>query len=91
METEAPSENRVKLSKHEKDNFKKEDRLSKSKSEDKDWPGKETQRVIKEERSKKNKGVQQGKGEQRGEGQTFEGEKHKDKAKEEKQKAHKDD
>uniref|UniRef100_A0A671KYQ9 Ankyrin repeat domain-containing protein 11 n=1 Tax=Sinocyclocheilus anshuiensis TaxID=1608454 RepID=A0A671KYQ9_9TELE len=55
VETESPSENRVKLSKHEKDNFKKEDRLSKGKSEDKDWPGKETQRVIKEERSKKTK------------------------------------
>uniref|UniRef100_A0A673GHJ5 Ankyrin repeat domain-containing protein 11 n=1 Tax=Sinocyclocheilus rhinocerous TaxID=307959 RepID=A0A673GHJ5_9TELE len=55
VETESPSENRVKLSKHEKDHFKKEDRLSKGKSEDKDWPGKETQRVIKEERSKKTK------------------------------------
>ncbi len=91
VETEAPSENRVKLSKHEKDNFKKEDRLSKSKSEDKDWPGKETQRVIKEERSKKTKESNKEKVSKEERDKPLKERSIKDKAKEEKQKAHKDD
>ncbi|KAK9972650.1 hypothetical protein ABG768_025939 [Culter alburnus] len=96
VETESPSENRVKLSKHEKDHFKKEDRLSKGKSEDKDWPGKETQRVIKEERSKKTKESNKEKVSKEERDKPLKTEKErsikdKDKAKEEKQKAHKDD
>uniref|UniRef100_A0A672KNV4 Ankyrin repeat domain-containing protein 11 n=1 Tax=Sinocyclocheilus grahami TaxID=75366 RepID=A0A672KNV4_SINGR len=96
VETEAPSENRVKLSKHEKDHFKKEDRLSKGKSEDKDWPGKETQRVIKEERSKKTKESNKEKVSKEERDKPLKTEKErsikdKDKAKEEKQKPHKDD
>ncbi|KAG1941410.1 ankyrin repeat domain-containing protein 11 [Pimephales promelas] len=92
VDTMSPSENRVKLSKHEKDHFKKEDRLSKGKSEDKDWPGKETQRVVKEERSKKTK--ESNKEKVSKEDKPLKPEKErltKDKAKEEKQKAHKDD
>lgn len=91
VETEAPSENRVKLSKHEKDHFKKEDRLSKGKSEDKDWPGKETQRVIKEERSKKTKESNKEKVSKEERDKPLKERSIKDKAKEEKQKAHKDD
>uniref|UniRef100_A0A8C2DDC8 Ankyrin repeat domain-containing protein 11 n=1 Tax=Cyprinus carpio TaxID=7962 RepID=A0A8C2DDC8_CYPCA len=96
VETESPSENRVKLSKHEKDHFKKEDRLSKGKSEDKDWPGKETQRMIKEERSKKTKESNKEKVSKEERDKPLKAEKErsikdKDKAKEEKQKAHKDD
>ncbi|XP_016338077.1 ankyrin repeat domain-containing protein 11-like isoform X2 [Sinocyclocheilus anshuiensis] len=96
VETESPSENRVKLSKHEKDHFKKEDRLSKGKSEDKDWPGKETQRVIKEERSKKTKESNKEKVSKEERDKPLKTEKErsikdKDKAKEEKQKPHKDD
>ncbi|KAL0188029.1 hypothetical protein M9458_015128, partial [Cirrhinus mrigala] len=96
VETESPSENRVKLSKHEKDHFKKEDRLSKGKSEDKDWPGKETQRVIKEERSKKTKDSNKEKLSKEEREKPLKAEKErsikdKDKAKEDKQKAHKDD
>ncbi|XP_036820370.1 ankyrin repeat domain-containing protein 11 isoform X2 [Oncorhynchus mykiss] len=54
VETESPAESKVKLSKHEKEHLKKEDRLSKGKSEDRDWSsGKEVQRNAKEEKSKK--------------------------------------
>ncbi|XP_056318125.1 ankyrin repeat domain-containing protein 11 isoform X1 [Danio aesculapii] len=94
VETESPSENRVKLSKHEKDHFKKEDRLSKGKSEDKDWPVKETQRVVKEEKSKKTKESNKEKVSKEERDKPLKTEKErtiKDKAKEEKQKAHKDD
>lgn len=52
---ESPSENKVKLSKHDKDHFKKEERVSKSKVEDRDWSSKDVQRVSKEEKSKKPK------------------------------------
>uniref|UniRef100_A0A8C7G809 Ankyrin repeat domain-containing protein 11 n=1 Tax=Oncorhynchus kisutch TaxID=8019 RepID=A0A8C7G809_ONCKI len=56
VETESPAESKVKLSKHEKEHLKKEDRLSKGKSEDRDWSsGKEVQRTAKEEKSKKTK------------------------------------
>jgi len=56
VESDSPAESKVKLSKHEKDHSKKEERLSKSKSEDKDWPsGKELQRPVKEEKNKKTK------------------------------------
>uniref|UniRef100_G3PRZ2 Ankyrin repeat domain-containing protein 11 n=1 Tax=Gasterosteus aculeatus TaxID=69293 RepID=G3PRZ2_GASAC len=56
VEGESPAESKVKLSKHEKDHSKKEDRLSKSKSEDKDWSsGKDPHRTAKEEKNKKTK------------------------------------
>ncbi|XP_031702435.1 ankyrin repeat domain-containing protein 11 isoform X4 [Anarrhichthys ocellatus] len=56
VEAESPAESKVKLSKHEKDHSKKEDRLSKSKSEDKDWSsGKDVHRTAKEEKNKKTK------------------------------------
>ncbi|XP_030647894.1 ankyrin repeat domain-containing protein 11 [Chanos chanos] len=54
VETESLAE-KVKLSKHDKDHFKKDDRVSKGKSEDKDWSGKDVQRLTKEEKSKKTK------------------------------------
>ncbi|XP_051565053.1 ankyrin repeat domain-containing protein 11-like [Myxocyprinus asiaticus] len=94
VETESPSENRVKLSKHDKDHFKKEDRLSKGKSEDKDWPSKETQRITKEEKSKKSKESNKEKVSKEERDKALKSEKErniKDKVKEEKQKAHKDD
>ncbi|TRZ00916.1 hypothetical protein DNTS_007791 [Danionella cerebrum] len=94
VETESPSENRVKLSKHEKDLLKKEDRLFKNKSDEKDWPGKEPHRTIKEEKSKKAKESNKEKGSKEDRDKPLKLEKErslKDKAKEDKQKAHKDD
>lgn len=96
VETESPSENRVKLSKHDKDHFKKDDRLSKGKSEDKDWTGKEAQRVTKEEKSKKTKASNKDKVSKEEREKPLKTEKErsikdKDKVKEEKQKAHKDE
>ncbi|KAM3625951.1 uncharacterized protein V6R79_020318 [Siganus canaliculatus] len=56
VDSESPAESKVKLSKHDKDHSKKEDRLSKSKSEDKDWSsGKDLHRTTKEEKNKKTK------------------------------------
>ncbi|KAF3686530.1 Ankyrin repeat domain-containing protein 11 [Channa argus] len=56
VESELPGESKVKLSKHEKDHSKKEDRLSKSKSEDKEWSsGKDLHRAGKEEKNRKTK------------------------------------
>uniref|UniRef100_A0A3P8YQ35 Ankyrin repeat domain-containing protein 11 n=1 Tax=Esox lucius TaxID=8010 RepID=A0A3P8YQ35_ESOLU len=56
VDTESLSESKVKLSKHEKEHSKKDDRLSKAKSEDRDWSSaKEVQRTAKEEKSKKTK------------------------------------
>ncbi|XP_061078033.1 ankyrin repeat domain-containing protein 11-like [Conger conger] len=91
VETECPTENKVKASKHEKD------RLSKVKSEDKDWTSvKETVRVAKEEKSKKTKDSTKDKASKDEKDKTFKSEKarnlkEKDKLKEEKQKTHKDE
>ncbi|MCJ8747414.1 hypothetical protein PDJAM_G00153190 [Pangasius djambal] len=93
---ESPSESKVKLSKHEKDHFKKEDRLSKVKTEDKDWAGKEVQRVSKEEKSKKTKESNKDRASKDEKDKSLKtekdkGVKDKEKPKEEKQKSHKED
>ncbi|KAB5526021.1 hypothetical protein PHYPO_G00146880 [Pangasianodon hypophthalmus] len=93
---ESPSESKVKLSKHEKDHFKKEDRLSKVKTEDKDWAGKEVQRVSKEEKSKKTKESNKDRASKDEKDKSLKTEKEKsmkdkEKPKEEKQKSHKED
>ncbi|XP_062845922.1 ankyrin repeat domain-containing protein 11 [Trichomycterus rosablanca] len=93
---ESPSENKVKLSKHDKDHFKKEDRLSKSKTEDKDWSGKEVQRVSKEEKSKKPKESTKDRASKEEKDKPLKTEKEKglklkEKPKEEKQKIHKEE
>lgn len=94
---DSPSESKVKLSKHEKDHFKKEDRLSKGKSEDKDWTGKEVQRVSKEEKSKKTKESNKDRVSKDEKDKSLKTEKEKgvnkdkEKPKDEKQKSHKED
>lgn len=93
---ESPSESKVKLSKHEKDHFKKEDRLTKVKAEDKDWTGKELQRASKEEKSKKIKEsnkdrVSKDEKDKSLKTEKDKGIKDKEKPKEEKQKSHKED
>ncbi|XP_035252537.1 ankyrin repeat domain-containing protein 11-like [Anguilla anguilla] len=91
VETESPSENKVKSSKHEKD------RLSKVKSEDKEWTSvKETVRIAKEEKSKKTKDSTKDKASKDEKDKPTKSEKarnlkEKDKLKEEKQKTHKDE
>ncbi|XP_066569866.1 ankyrin repeat domain-containing protein 11 isoform X2 [Amia ocellicauda] len=98
VETESPVENKVKISKHDKDHFKKEDRLSKGKSEDKDWTsGKDTVKAAKEEKSsKKTKESTKEKANKEEKEKMFKADKErstkdKEKPKEEKQKTHKDD
>ncbi|MBN3299441.1 ANR11 protein, partial [Amia calva] len=98
VETESPVENKVKISKHDKDHFKKEDRLSKGKSEDKDWTsGKDTVKAAKEEKSsKKTKESTKEKANKEEREKMFKADKErstkdKEKPKEEKQKTHKDD
>ncbi|XP_046897397.1 ankyrin repeat domain-containing protein 11 [Hypomesus transpacificus] len=97
VETESPAESKVKISKHDKDHSKKEDRPSKVKSEDKDWStGKETQRPTKEEKAKKTKDSTKDKPskEEREKPIKVDKErslKEKEKPKEEKQKAHKEE
>uniref|UniRef100_A0A3B1JVT0 Ankyrin repeat domain-containing protein 11 n=1 Tax=Astyanax mexicanus TaxID=7994 RepID=A0A3B1JVT0_ASTMX len=96
VETESPSESKVKLSKHDKDHFKKEDRLSKGKSEDKDWSAKDIQRVSKEEKSKKTKDSNKDRASKEEKEKSLKTEKEKglkdkEKPKEEKQKSHKED
>ncbi|KAJ8271333.1 hypothetical protein COCON_G00101920 [Conger conger] len=92
--TESAAENKVKLSKHDKDHFKKEERTSKGKPEEKDWPcGKESIRTAKEEKSKKSTKEKMIKEEK---DKTFKADKErntkdKEKLKEDKQKAHKDE
>ncbi|TSK20065.1 Ankyrin repeat domain-containing protein 11 [Bagarius yarrelli] len=93
---DSPSESKVKLSKHEKDHFKKEDRLSKVKTEDKDWTGKEIQRVSKEEKSKKTKESNKDRAskdekDKSSKTEKEKGVKDKEKPKEDKQKSHKED
>ncbi|XP_061620097.1 ankyrin repeat domain-containing protein 11 isoform X2 [Phyllopteryx taeniolatus] len=54
VESESPAESKIKLSKHDKDHSKKEERLSKSKSEEKDWSsGKDLHRTVEKEKNKK--------------------------------------
>ncbi|XP_032374134.1 ankyrin repeat domain-containing protein 11 isoform X2 [Etheostoma spectabile] len=92
VESESPVESKVKLSKHEKDHSKKEDRLSKSKSEDKDWSsGKDLHRTVKEEKNKKTKDSTKDKTNKDEREKSVKSVKEKEKPKEEKQKAHKEE
>lgn len=96
VESESTSESKVKLSKHDKDHSKKEDRLSKGKSEDKDWTGKEAQKGSKEEKSKKTKESTKEKASKEERDKVIKSEKDrgikdKEKPKDDKQKAHKDE
>ncbi|XP_058849716.1 ankyrin repeat domain-containing protein 11 isoform X1 [Acipenser ruthenus] len=95
-EAESPVENKVKSSKHDKDHFRKEDKLFKGKSEEKDWTsGKETGKAAKEEKSSK-KVSSKDKSNKEDKDKTFKIEKEKntkdkEKPKEEKQKTHKEE
>ncbi|XP_035273229.1 ankyrin repeat domain-containing protein 11 [Anguilla anguilla] len=97
VDTESAAENKVKLSKHDKDHLKKEERMSKGKAEEKDWPcGKDTVRTAKEEKSKKSKESTKEKMIKEEKEKTFKAEKErntkdKEKPKEDKQKTHKDE
>ncbi|KAJ3593882.1 hypothetical protein NHX12_006216 [Muraenolepis orangiensis] len=97
VETDSPAESKVKLSKHEKEHSKKEERLSKCKSEDKDWPsGKELQRPVKDEKNKKTKESNKEKASKEEREKLTKAEKErnlkeKEKPKEDKQKTHKED
>uniref|UniRef100_A0A3Q3WXK0 Ankyrin repeat domain-containing protein 11 n=1 Tax=Mola mola TaxID=94237 RepID=A0A3Q3WXK0_MOLML len=97
VESESPAESKVKLSKHEKDHLKKEDRLSKSKSEDKDWSsGKDLHRTAKEEKTKKTKDSTKDKTNKEEREKPVKSDKdrnvkEKEKPKEDKQKAHKEE
>nr|XP_023646508.1 ankyrin repeat domain-containing protein 11 [Paramormyrops kingsleyae]XP_023646509.1 ankyrin repeat domain-containing protein 11 [Paramormyrops kingsleyae]XP_023646510.1 ankyrin repeat domain-containing protein 11 [Paramormyrops kingsleyae] len=97
MEAECPAESKARLSKHEKDHFKKEDRLYKGKLEDKEWtPGKESGRASKEEKMKKTKEISKEKTSREDKDKTLKADKDrsikdKEKAKDEKQKTHKDE
>ncbi|KAL4630281.1 ankyrin repeat domain-containing protein 11-like [Arapaima gigas] len=89
METDCSIENKVKLSKQDKDRFYK------GKSEDKDWtPAQETGRATKEERSRKTKDSSKEKTNKEDKDKLFKMDKErslKDKSREEKQKTHKDE
>lgn len=90
VESESAAESKVKLSKHEKDHSKKEDRLSKSKSEDKDWS------KVKEEKNKKTKESTKEKTNKEEREKAIKAEKErnvkeKEKPKEDKQKTHKEE
>ncbi|XP_034072826.1 ankyrin repeat domain-containing protein 11 isoform X2 [Gymnodraco acuticeps] len=97
VESESPAESKVKLSKHEKDHSKKEDRLSKIKSEDKDWSsGKDVHRTVKEEKNKKAKDSTKDKTNKEEREKPVKPDKErnvkeKEKPKEDKQKAHKEE
>ncbi|KAF7664709.1 hypothetical protein LDENG_00167700 [Lucifuga dentata] len=97
VETESTAESKVKLSKHEKDHSKKEDKLSKTKSEDKDWlTGKEMHRTVKEEKNKKTKDSSKEKTSKEEREKAIKPEKErnvkeKEKPKEDKQKTHKEE
>ncbi|XP_034048022.1 ankyrin repeat domain-containing protein 11 isoform X2 [Thalassophryne amazonica] len=96
-EAESQGEGKIKLSKHEKDHSKKDDRLSKSKSEDKDWTsGKDVHRPVKEEKNKKTKESTKDKTNKEEREKPIKADKdrnakEKEKPKEDKQKVHKDD
>ncbi|XP_069030130.1 ankyrin repeat domain-containing protein 11 isoform X2 [Embiotoca jacksoni] len=97
VDSESPAESKVKLSKHEKDHSKKEDRLSKTKSEDKDWSsGKDLHRTAKEEKNKKTKDSAKDKTNKEEREKPLKSDKdrnvkEKEKPKEDKQKAHKEE
>lgn len=97
VESESPAESKVKLSKHEKDHSKKEDRLSKSKSDDKDWTsGKDLHRTAKEEKNRKTKDSTKDKTNKEEREKPVKSDKErnvkeKEKPKEDKQKAHKEE
>ncbi|CAN9507156.1 unnamed protein product [Ophioblennius macclurei] len=97
VESDSPAESKVKLSKHEKDHSKKEDRLSKTKSEDKDWSsGKDLHRTTKEEKNKKAKDSTKDKTNKEEREKPVKSDKdrnvkEKEKPKEDKQKAHKEE
>uniref|UniRef100_A0AAY4BSA7 Ankyrin repeat domain-containing protein 11 n=1 Tax=Denticeps clupeoides TaxID=299321 RepID=A0AAY4BSA7_9TELE len=93
VDTETQLENKVKISKHDKD-FKKDERLSKIKVEEKEL--KEVTRVSKEDKNKKTKESTKEKLSKDERDKTFKSEKDKgikdkEKSKEEKQKTHKDE
>ncbi|XP_015240034.1 PREDICTED: ankyrin repeat domain-containing protein 11 isoform X1 [Cyprinodon variegatus] len=97
VESESAVEGKIKLSKHEKDHSKKDDRLSKAKSEDKDWlSGKDLHRTAKEEKSKKAKDTTKDKANKEEREKTAKSDKErtfkeKEKPKEDKQKPHKEE
>ncbi|XP_047436796.1 ankyrin repeat domain-containing protein 11 isoform X2 [Mugil cephalus] len=97
VESESPAESKVKLSKHEKDHSKKEDRLLKIKSEDKDWlSGKDVHRTTKEEKNKKAKDTTKDKTNKEEREKPVKSDKdrnvkEKEKPKDDKQKAHKEE
>uniref|UniRef100_A0A8C5G2K2 Ankyrin repeat domain-containing protein 11 n=1 Tax=Gouania willdenowi TaxID=441366 RepID=A0A8C5G2K2_GOUWI len=95
VDSESPSESKIKLSKHEKDHSKKEDRLSKTKADDKDWSsGKDVHRTTKEEKNKKTKDSTKDKTNKEEREKPSKQDKDrnfKEKAKEDKQKAHKEE
>ncbi|XP_023154563.1 ankyrin repeat domain-containing protein 11 isoform X2 [Amphiprion ocellaris] len=97
VESESPAESKVKLSKHEKDHSKKDDRLLKTKSEDKDWSsGKDLHRTAKEEKNKKTKDSTKDKTNKEEREKPVKSDKdrnvkEKEKPKEDKQKAHKEE
>uniref|UniRef100_A0A665TSR7 Ankyrin repeat domain-containing protein 11 n=1 Tax=Echeneis naucrates TaxID=173247 RepID=A0A665TSR7_ECHNA len=97
VESESLAESKVKLSKHDKDHSKKEERLAKSKSEEKDWSlGKDLHRTVKEEKNKKTKDGTKDKTNKDEREKPVKSDKdrnvkEKDKLKEDKQKAHKED
>ncbi|MED6267906.1 hypothetical protein CHARACLAT_016830 [Characodon lateralis] len=97
VESESATESKIKISKHDKDHSKKDDRLSKAKSEDKDWSsGKDLHRTAKEEKSRKAKETTKDKAnkEEREKPAKSDKErnfKEKEKPKEDKQKPHKEE
>ncbi|XP_019731896.1 ankyrin repeat domain-containing protein 11 isoform X2 [Hippocampus comes] len=95
VESESPAESKIKLSKHEKDHSKKEERLSKSKSEEKDWSsGKDLHRTAEKEKNKKSKDSAKDKANKEEREKPVKSDKErnvKEKAKEEKQKNHKEE
>lgn len=95
VESESQPESKVKLSRHEKDHSKKDDRLSKSKTEDKDWAsGKDLHRITKEDKTKKTKDSTKDKINKEEREKPVKSDKDrnvKDKPKEDKQKPHKEE
>ncbi|XP_029000698.1 ankyrin repeat domain-containing protein 11 isoform X2 [Betta splendens] len=96
VESESPAESKVKLSKHEKDHSKKEDRLSKGKAEDKDWSSGKDLHRTKEEKYRKMKDSTKDKTNKEEREKPVKSDKdrnlkEKEKPKEDKQKAHKEE
>ncbi|XP_037545746.1 ankyrin repeat domain-containing protein 11 isoform X2 [Nematolebias whitei] len=97
VDSESTTESKIKLSRHEKDHSKKEDRLSKAKSEDKDWSsGKDLHRTAKEEKNKKARDTTKDKTNKEERDKSVKSDKErnfkeKEKAKEDKQKTHKEE